>query len=157
MSSNLNRHVRRCKEKWTEGTRTPGSSTPLPELLSPTSARDQLAVSSPTATSMRTPRAYKRKSSSDPTLDAPFPSPKRRRSPAPISWVPDSLRGFDHSQKFKAASTPLPPVTPSIHEERNSYDKSADETPYQSSNWQGRLVGPCYTMSWGACEKVLVF
>lgn len=166
MSSNLNRHVRRCKEKWPEGTRTDGGSdhsatpvTPTQDPLPIISPHDKLAppFSSPAVmTTAPAPRSHKRKSSSS-TDDAPVSSTKRRKSPPAKTWVPESLRNFDHKQKFKAASTPLPPVIPSIYEERNSYDRCADETPYQSSSWKGRLVGPCYTISWRGYEKVLVF
>ncbi|OSD04148.1 hypothetical protein PYCCODRAFT_1364894 [Trametes coccinea BRFM310] len=165
--SSLHRHAKTCRAVANSRlARTHGASSSSP--VAPTS---QLAVSSPTSRdksmAVVTPAApmdssgsaetpaprrstHKRKALSTEGLNtsdmASRPQKQARRAPAPVLWVPDSLKRFDLTPSTESALVPLPPVRPfqgsNQVEERDSFDKNASVMPYHPRGWKGRLPGP---------------
>lgn len=124
-----------------------GQSTSSPECTSSTgtirSAEDPATAaetqSAGTLSPVRTRTARK-------TTSPSSPQKRRRRAPAPSVWVPNSLQGFNlvPEEFHKATPVPLPPVSPSQYEERDSWDENVGMTPYHPREWcsRPRLPGP---------------
>jgi len=161
VSSNLNRHTRRCKEKWVKADSsaadTPTERTESSPSSSPSTSSDGFDASRLPSPQL-TDRPKRRQSVPGPVryeIDdgtrshdqqhATGTPHKRRRKGSPAEpWVPHSLVRFNLDPASRSASTPLPAAVPSTSEERNSYDDTPLQA-YHPSCWTGRLVGPSYT------------
>ena len=167
VSSNLNRHTRRCREKWAKADSlamdmpTPSASSSPPEHIE----------ASPTSSSTLTdgPDDPYRPPSPQSTTDKPkrrqSAQYRRRRKGSPTEpWIPASLVNFNLDPVTGSVPTPLPAVVPNPNklEERNSYDNTPLQA-YHPSCWTGQLVGPSYVPRAEEfprsrfCGKVLVF
>jgi len=160
VSSNLNRHVRRCREKWAKSdslaTDTPPTSllsehTESPPSSSSPSSSDGSDPCSPSSPQQMT---HRRQSVPGTVTDHGSRShdqhhvagkpQRRRRKGSPVEpWVPASLVNFNLEPITRSVPTPLPAVVPSMFEERNSYADTPSQA-YHPSCWTGRLVGPSY-------------
>ena len=71
---------------------------------------------------------------------------RRRRAPSRTIWIPDSLKNFNliSEDSQKVTPVPLPPISPSQYEERDSWDENVGLTPYHPKDWhyKPRLPGP---------------
>jgi len=168
VSSNLNRHARRCREKWAKAdslAAAAATDTPTPSPSSDPSQSPPSSASSDSPDSDRPPSPHltdrpKRRQSApgglvqyetddgsrthDQRHVAGKPHRRRRKGSPSEPWVPASLVNFNlQSVTRSVLSTPLPAAVPSKFEERNSF---ADTPPqaYHPSWWTGSLVGPSY-------------
>ena len=159
VSSNLNRHARRCREKWAKtdslATDTPVSSASSDPAESPPSSSSPSSSDGSDGSPQLTDRPKRRQSVQYETDDgsrshdqqqhvAGRPYRRRRKGSPPEPWIPASLVSFNLDPATSFASTPLPAVAPSTGEERNSYEDTPLEA-YHPSCWTGRLVGPSYS------------
>lgn len=161
VSSNLNRHVRRCKEKWAK---SDSLATDTPPILSDPSEHTESPPSSsspsssdgsdPCSPSSPQQMIHRRQSVPGPVTDhgprshdqhhvAGKPQRRRRKGSPVEPWVPASLVNFNLEPITRSVPTPLPAVVPSMFEERNSYADTPSQA-YHPSCWTGRLVGPSY-------------
>ena len=180
VSSNLNRHTRRCKEKWAKASSL-ATDTPPPSALSESSERTESPPSSSSSSSSDgfdahlppSPQLTDRRQSiqyetddgtrsHDQRLVAVRNNRRRRKSYPVEPWIPASLVSFNLEPEPKSVPTPLPAVVPGIYEERNSYADTPLEA-YHPSCWTGNLVGPSYALrsdelpTGHYCGKLLVF
>ncbi|KAF9654235.1 hypothetical protein BDM02DRAFT_3106535 [Thelephora ganbajun] len=171
VSSNLNRHTRRCREKWVKADNSM-TDTPPPSALSDLSEHTESSPSSCSSSSLSggsggyspsSPHLTdgpKRRQSAVESIrydtgddrarshDQPHiagRSHRRRRKDSPAEpWIPASLVNFNLDPVTRSVPTPLPAVVPSMLEERNSYEDTPLQA-YHPSCWTGHLVGPSYT------------
>lgn len=163
VSSNLNRHARRCREKWAKSassaTDTPLSSAPSDPSERPSSSSSSSASSSPSSSidgseaySLPSPQpieqAKQRRGSVQHETDGPEhvvgkPQRRRRKGSPAEPWIPASLVNFNLDPITRSAPTPLPAAVPSTSEERNSFADTPLQA-YHPSWWTGRLVGPSH-------------
>ncbi|KAF5392203.1 hypothetical protein D9757_001419 [Collybiopsis confluens] len=138
VASNLNRHVRRCILK---PVNTMRSSSAISNTAGTGSSSESNTPASSTSLSLthrivqpRQPRAQ----------TAASQHKRRRRAPSPSRWIPESLRGYILEGLQKTTPIPLPPVKPSVYEERNSWDENVGDAPYHPREWdcKPRLPGP---------------
>lgn len=187
VSSNLNRHIRRCREKWakSESSATdtpppsavsdPSESTGSPHSSSSPSSYSSASTDSSDAYRPPSPQLTDQQRQSAPgpvqyetdygtrSHDQRHGAGKRRRKDSPTEpWIPASLVNFNLDPATKYTPTPLPAVVPGTCEERNSYADTPSQA-YHSRYWTGTLVGPNHIprsedMSRGRyCGKLLVF
>lgn len=129
--SNLNRHRARCILKPVHAAALRGSSQ---------EAQDSTVDVRGRAPAKPKPAAQKR----------------RRRAPSPTVWIPESLKSFNlvSEDLQKVTPVPLPPITPSQYDERDSWDENVGVTPYHPNDWEyrPRLPGPARQLQ-GLGEK----
>jgi len=165
ISSNLNRHTRRCREKWAKtnslATDTPSSSPSSdPSESPPASSTSSDSPDFDHPPSPRLPDRPKRRKSAPTGLVqyktddgshshdhrhvARKPHRRRRKGSPSEPWIPASLVNFNLQPVTRSIlPIPLPAAIPSKFEERNSYADTPPE-PYHPSYWTGSLVGPSY-------------
>ncbi|KAL0563667.1 hypothetical protein V5O48_018399 [Marasmius crinis-equi] len=136
VASNLNRHVRRCILKPVNALN--GTPSPSAEDRGRTDSRSPVD-------SANKPRTKSVNTNKSPTQK------RRRRAPSPSRWIPSSLLNFNLEFPQKTVSIPLPPVSPSDWEERNSYDENFGTAPYHPREWQYKpwLPGPGLASAFG--------
>lgn len=172
VASNLNRHVKRCilkpvnvtspSHKSTSG--SPSSPVDSPS-TSTMSSPNQTHISSAalgkrsrTSSTTSPPDvslpindtssqliALAASSSSASTKSKVSGQKRRRRAPSPSQWVPETLQNFNllSEDSYRVTQVPLPPVRRNPpHEERDSWDENANQTPYHPCGWRGILPGP---------------
>lgn len=157
VASNLNRHVRRYLHRpMNSVTARPLTTSPAEDLAQSTGPASGSAGTSKCKT--KRTRMHSASPSESPNSSNNTQSHKqiglssdiiqrtamrRRRAPSPSQWIPFSLLAFDLNpiEFLKSTPVPLPPVTPSELEERNSWDENVGVAPYRE-NWTGKLPGP---------------
>ncbi|KAJ3918844.1 hypothetical protein F5877DRAFT_41688 [Lentinula edodes] len=150
VASNLNRHVRRCILKPVNAMQSPPTATtatdssPEPGTPSMERSRTVTVTRTSTSTSPRPRGSQSRSSRAQSQLPSHSTCKRRRRAPSPSHWIPDSLRGFILEELHKTTPIPLPPVVPSVYEERNSLDENVGIAPYHPREWvfKPQLPGP---------------
>ena len=127
-------------------THTPGASSapidfPVPATSQSKGKRARASSPSPPETSNRSDQQQQQPRTSPETKQRV--AKRRRRAPSPSQWIPFSLLAFDLNpiESHKSTPVPLPPVTPSPVEERDSWDENVGAAPYRE-HWSGKLPGP---------------
>ncbi|KAK1224964.1 hypothetical protein PQX77_012113 [Marasmius sp. AFHP31] len=142
VASNLNRHVRRCILKPVNALSLDNSSSPEAE---PRRTQNR-TPHSPDDFDAQTDKQLLGVTTTATAINArSFSTQKRRRrAPSPSRWIPNSLSNFNLEGAQKTVVVPLPPVSPSEWEERNSYDENVGTSPYHPREWQYKpwLPGP---------------
>ncbi|KAJ8088810.1 hypothetical protein PM082_014056 [Marasmius tenuissimus] len=145
VASNLNRHVRRCILKPVNALSVNSSSSPEAEPGRTQSRTSDSPVDFDAPTDKH-PRMKQPLGVTTTATNARSSSmqKRRRRAPSPSRWIPNSLSSFNLEVAQKTVTIPLPPVSPSEWEERNSYDENVGTSPYHPREWQYKpwLPGP---------------